>query len=159
MRQITLYKFPELPGDEAKEAARAWGRQCVDNDPPWGDESRQSIQTFCADFGVTLKGWSVSAGSYVYTLPKLDNSTFRGLKLRDVKRDNMPTGYCIDCTLWETFHDEWERTGDPKHAFNEAVRAGFKAWADDWDASLSDEAIDDFLTANEYEFTEEGDRV
>jgi len=55
-----------------------------------------------------------------------------------------------------TFYDEFEKTGDAKTAFNEALHAGFKAWRDDLEYQLDDESIDEFLTINEYEFDEYG---
>ena len=72
----------------------------------------------------------------------------------------MPTGYCGDCDLWQTFYDEFKRTGDAKYAFEQAVDAGFTGWQKDWEAAYGDEALDDFILAlaNVYEFTEDGDR-
>ena len=159
MRQVTqtLYKFDELPTEDAKKKALQWAYQVQDEDNPWLAENKNSILAFCAEFGVNLIRWQVSAGSYDYDLPTLKNETFRRLKLKNFKRDNMPTGYYLDCALWETFHDEWKRTGDPKSAFESAVHAGFKGWADDWEDTLSEENLTDFLTANEYEFTEDGE--
>lgn len=71
----------------------------------------------------------------------------------------MPTGYCLDCTLWETFRREFKRTGDAKYAFGEALYAGFKEWRADWESAYEDAQLDEFLTANEYEFTEDGKRL
>jgi hypothetical protein len=71
----------------------------------------------------------------------------------------MPTGYCLDCDLWMTFFDEFKRTGNAKGAFDAAIDAGFKGWRNDLEGQLEDEYIDDFITANEYEFCEKGRRV
>ena len=153
---LTLYKFDELPSECAKERAREIGRQWVSEDPAWGAESLASINTFCEFFGVKLKTWEVGAYSPFSFSTDAENRHFRGRRLRDFDRDHMPTGYCLDCDLWMTFYDEFKKTGDAKTAFNEALDAGFNSWRDDIEGQLEDEYIDDFLTANEYEFDETG---
>lgn len=155
MRQqtIALYTFDEL-SDDAKEVAREWYRQ--DLQYPWFDESMNSIKVFCDEFGVSIKDYSIGAFSHSYIETDVENSNFRGLKLKRVKRDNMPTGYCIDCELWETFYDDFKRTGNALHAFNEAIDAAVSEIVRDIEYQYSDEAIDEMLTINEYEFTENG---
>lgn len=153
---ITIYKFQELPTESAKERARERGRQWMSEDSAWCDESRQSIQAFCEHFGVTLRDWSVGAYSPIDYSTNAGNHHFRGVKLRDIDRDAMPTGYCLDCTLWQTMYDEFKRTGDAKAAFEAALDAAFKDWRADLEGQLEDEYIDDFLTANEYEFDADG---
>lgn len=155
MRQqtITIYKFNELP-DSVKENARSWYRQ--NQEFHWSDESLQSIYTFCDHFGIRITQISVSP----YSTPDYDadyfNSHFRCLRLRDFQRDFMPTGYCLDCDLWQTFYDEFKRTSSAKKAFDAALWAGFKAWRDDMEHQCSDEYIDKHLEINEYEFDEFG---
>ena len=78
------------------------------------------------------------------------------MKLRSIDKDAMPNGYCLECTLYETFYREFERTGNAFYAFNEALDAAAKEMRNDWEYQYSDEAIDEFLTGNEYEFTENG---
>lgn len=153
---VTIYKFDELTNPAAIERARERGRQWIAEDPAWCDEARQSIEAFCEEFGVTLKEWSVGAYAPIDYSTNAANEHFRGRKLREFKRDYMPTGYCLDCDLWQTFYDEFKRAGDAKGAFDTALDAGFKAWREDLEGQLEDEYIDDFLTANEYEFTEDG---
>jgi len=153
---MTLYKFDELPSEQAKDRARERGRQWVSEDPAWGTENLESINAFCEFFGVKLKDWEVEAYSPFHFSTDAENRHFRGRKLRDFDRDHMPTGYCLDNNLWATFYDEFEKTGDAKTAFNEALHAGFKALRDDLEHQLDDESIDEFLTINEYEFDEYG---
>lgn len=153
---INVYTFQELPTESAKERARERGRQWMSEDPAWCDESRQSIQAFCDHFGAQLVDWSIGAFSPLDYNVHFNNGHFRGVKLRDIDRDAMPTGYCLDCTLWQTMHDEFKRTGNAMAAFEVALHAGFKAWRDDLESQLEDEYIEDFLTANEYEFDEDG---
>ena len=159
MNAVSLYTFEELPTDTAKEKAREWGRNVIGCDPAWSGESLDSIKTFCSRFGVTLQEWSIGAYAPVDYSAPFDNANFRGLRLRDFDRDAMPTGYCLDGDLWQTFYDRFKATGDAKGAFDAALYAGFKAWRDDLEGQLEDEYISDFLMANEYEFTEDGDKA
>ena len=148
----TIYHFNEL-SDKAKETARESFR---DWESHWLAESRQSIETFCNAFNVSLLDYSV--GAYCPFCYKTDasNANFRGKRLSQYNREHMPTGYCLDYDLWSTFHDVFKTTGDAKQAFNEALDAGFKAWREDMEYQTTDEYIDDFILANEYEFYENG---
>jgi hypothetical protein len=85
-----------------------------------------------------------------------ENAHFRGRKLSEVNRDYMPTGYCLDCNLWETFRTVWKETGSPLRAFNDAIDQAIKDIVSDMEYQNSDEAIDEMLIANEYEFDEDG---
>lgn len=155
MRQetINIYRFEEL-SDDAKEKAREWFR--TDYEFTWSDENLDSIKVFCNVFDVTLRDWSVGPYQPYDYKTNATNQNFRGRKLRDFNRDNMPTGYWMDYSLWATFYDEFKKTGDAKHAFKMALDAGFKAWRDDMEYQLSDESVDDSIIMNEYEFTESG---
>lgn len=155
MRTIekTLYHFHELD-DTAKAKAIEWYRNGMEYF--WGDESLESIKTFVEHFGARLTDWSVGAYYPIEWKTNAEQSHFRGVKLRDFKRDYMPTGYCLDCDLWGTFYDEFKRTGDAKYAFDQALHAGFTAWRDDIEYQMSDEAIEETIEANEYEFEETG---
>jgi hypothetical protein len=153
---VNIYKFEEL-SDDAKEKARQWWR--TDLDYPWHDESLASIKTFCEFFGVKLTDWSIGAFTYYNYKTDATNENFRGLKLKNFNRDNMPTGYCLDCDLWMTFYDEFKRTGDAKYAFIAALDAAFKAWRKDIEYQYSDEATDESIIMNEYEFFENGKRA
>ena len=150
-----VYTFTELD-EAAKEVARNWYRET--DDFPWSDEWRNSIKTFVDHFGANLKDWSICPYCPIDYEVDCDNSHFRGLKLRDFKRDHMPTGYCGDCDLWMSFYDVFKSSGDAKYAFEQAVDTLLKAWRTDWEYSLSDEAVDEAITCNGYEFFENGER-
>ena len=150
-----VYTFTELD-EAAKEVARNWWR--ITDEGCWNAEWLDSIKTFVDHFGANLKDYSVGPYSPVEYAVDYDNSNFRGLKLRDFTRDHMPTGYCGDCDLWESFYDVFKSSGDAKYAFEQAVDAGFRAWLTDWEYSLSDEAVDEAITCNGYEFFENGER-
>ena len=153
---IEIYSFAEL-SEEAKEKAREWWRR--DLDYPWHDESLASVKAFCAHFGVKLKNLSIGAFCPFEYSTDAENSNFRGIKLRDIDREYMPTGYCLDNCLWYAFHDEFKKTGDAKGAFDAALYAGFKSWRDDMEYQYSDEATDEAILVNDYEFFETGARA
>lgn len=155
--ELKIYTIDELPTEAAKDRARDWWRSA--GDLAWGEESRASIEAFCDHFGVKLRDWSVGPHAPLDYSTDVEARHFRGVKLRDFDRDHMPTGYCLDCSLWQTFHDEFKRTGDAKAAFDAALWEGFKDWRADMEAQLEDDYIDEFLTINGFEFTEEGERV
>jgi len=150
---IPVFKFDELT-PIAKEIARGWWRDGWDY--PWNEESRGSIETFCKHFGVTLKDWQVGPYWPFSYSTDAGNANFRGLKLRDVEKEAMPTDFCLDNSLWYAFYDEFKRSGDAKGAFNVALDAGFRAWSDDMEDQLSDEAVDENITCNDIEFTKDG---
>ena len=153
IENVTIYTFDEL-NDVAKDKAREWYRQGLEY--PWFDESIGSIKAFCDEFGVSIKDYSIGAFSHSYIETDVENSNFRGLKLKNVKRDNMPTGYCLDCALWQTFYDEFKRTGDALHAFNDAIDNARREIVADIEYQYTDESVDEMLIINEYEFTENG---
>ena len=151
--EVTIYKFHEL-SEPAKERAREWFRDGYE--PAWEQESRESIERFCSEFGASLTEWRIGAFEPVDYTVKFDNSNFRGRKLRHFLRDLMPTGFWLDCSLWVTFYDVFKRTGDAKAAFDAALWQGFTDWRKDIEHQYSEEYIDEFIEANEYEFTENG---
>ena len=147
----TIYHFDEL-SDKAKETARDCFR---DLDYAWSNEAKQSIEAFCAAFNVSLLDYSVDSYRSFYRTDA-SNANFRGKKLSQFNRDYMPTGYYLDNDLWMAFYDVFRTTGDAKYAFNGALYAGFKSWREDMEYQTTDEYIDDFILANEYEFYENG---
>ena len=151
--KIELYKFNEL-SDDAKEKAREWYK--TDLDYPWWDESINSIKAFCDYFNVKIKDYEIGAYSPSYLTTDANNANFRGIKLKSIDRENMPTGYCLDCTLWQTFYDQFKRTGDALYAFNDAIDDAVREIVRDAEYQYSDESIDEMLTINEYDFTENG---
>jgi hypothetical protein len=150
---ISVYEFSELT-PAAKGKAREWYRDGMDY--AWTEESRQSIERFCERYGAKLTDWSISAGCPIHYRLDMPAGMLRGVKLRDINRDDMPTGYCLDCALYMTFHDEWKRTSDPRAAFRAAIDAAFQEWREDMEYQLSDEAADESIEINGYQFTESG---
>ncbi len=157
MRTIehTVYTFDEL-SEDAKSAAREWVRTSDFEIFGFSEDWENSIRTFVDHFGANLKDWRIGPWCPVDYTVNFENSHFRGLKLKQFSPDYMPTGFCADYDLWHTFHEVFKRTGDAKQAFKESVDAGFIGWRNDWEAAHADDNVDDFLTANDYEFYEDG---
>ena len=148
----TIYQFDEL-SDKAKETARDYFR---DLDYDWSNEAKQSIETFCSAFNVSLLDFCVAAYCPFNYKTDASNANFRGKKLSQFNRDYMPTGYCLDSELWMTFYDVFRNTGDAKYAFNAALDACFRAWREDMEYQTTNEYIDDFIIGYGHEFYENG---
>ena len=152
--EIEVYSFDELD-DRAKERARDWYRNGLEY--PSFSESLDSIRAFANHFNVTIKDWSLGGYRYGYIKTDASNEHFRGVKLSSIDRNYMPTGYYLDCDLWQTFYDEFKRTGDAKYAFEQALETAIVSINNDIDQQYSDESVDDCLTINEYKFLANGE--
>jgi hypothetical protein len=150
-----ILKYEEL-SDSAKETAKDWWKDCIDY--AWWKDAYDSIEAFCKHFNVKIKDYSVCPFAPSWLDTDADNQNFRGIKLKDIDRDAMPTGYYLDCDLWITFYDTWKTTGNPLEAFNEAIEVAVKGIQKDMEWQYSDEAVEEMLIINEYEFTEDGKR-
>ena len=159
MRNVTtiLYQFDEL-NEDAQDKAIEWVKNNIQGLYAWHDEARQSIKAFCDKFGVTLQNYQISPWGRIDYATDANNRHFRGVRLSQINRKEMLTGYCLDCDLMCAFYDKFKSTGDALWAFNHALDEGFDAWRSDWEYTYSDESIADFLRENEYEFTEDGDQ-
>jgi len=161
MRTIeqTIYQFDELD-ESAKDTARDWWRNAMDY--PFHDENIKSIKEFCDHFGVTLRDWAIyGRGEHLTT--NAENCHFRGFTLAKAKelsdRGYFPdSGLWLDGTMIDSFYENFKKTGDPLYAFKQALECALAAITADIDYQFSDEAIDEMLTINEYEFTENGNR-
>jgi hypothetical protein len=155
MRTIeqTIYTFEEL-NDEAKEKARNWYRNGLQY--PWWDEVKDSLKSFCDEFGITVLDYSIGDARREYIKTDATNANFRGFKLKDFDRKAMPTGFCFDCDLRYTFADQFKQYGDALGAFNEALEAFLQSVRNDVEYQYTDEVVDESIEANGYEFTEDG---
>lgn len=151
--ELEVMKFEEL-SDSAKDNARDWFRQ--GKSYFWWEDSLKSIEKFCSEFGVKIRDYEVGTSRHSYMDTNADNSHFRGLKFKDFKRNDTPTGYMLDCTLRETFYDTWKDTGSALKAFNEAIDASIKDIVNDMEYQDSEEAVDEMLIVNGYEFYPNG---
>lgn len=151
---INVYSFDEL-SESAKQKARDKYRTGY-HEYSWLDEGIDSLKAFCSHFGITLTDWSVGAYQCSWVSTNANKDDFRGVKLKTIDREYMPTGYCMDCSLWITFHDVFKATGNALQAFNEAIDQWVKDMVFDMEYQDSDEYIDECMTINAYEFDEKG---
>lgn len=154
MRTIekTIYTFDELD-EYAKSRAREWYRSGIEY--PWWVDAKSSLREFCDEFGISVLDYSIGGrGAFIRT--DADNSKFRGCKLSQFDREAMPTGFCFDCSLRYTFADEWKKTGDALESFKSALDAFLREVENDVEYQYSDEAVEESIEANGYEFDEGG---
>lgn len=151
---VTLFSFSEL-----SDAAQ--GRACSDyrhagHDYFWLDDYMASAREFCGAFRVKITDYSIGTCSYSYVKTDAEARNFRGRKLREFDPDYMPTGFCADADLWNTFYQVFKTGGDAKAAFDAAMDKWLKALIADMEYQESDEAIGEHLSMNNYRFTEAG---
>lgn len=171
MRQetVTIYTFEELT-EEAKDCAIEKFR---DNwDFHWCQEWRDSLETFTRHFPVKARDWSVGAYSRSYIRSEFtgDYPDMCGARLFKYLYSNFDyllakdcpfTGYCGDEELLAPLREFMKRPS--KHmTFEALMSACLEAWAvgyqHDMEGQLEDDYIADFIAANGYEFTENGER-
>lgn len=154
VQTIKVFSIKEL---DAKAQQKALYDLRESLDFPFHGDWLESVEAFCAFFRVKLLDYRVGDYSRTsYKTTELENRLFRGKKLKDFNPDHMPTGFCGDFPLWNTFHEVFKNTGDAKHAFKTALDTGFEAWGQDYEDYYSDESIIEHAECNDYEFTENG---
>ena len=154
-----IYLFEELE-ESAKESARDWWRNITDY--PFHDENIKSIKAFCGHFGITLKDWAIyGRGEHLTT--NAENCHFREFTLAKAKEladiGYFPeSGLWLDGTMIHSFYENFKKTGDALYAFQQALESALCSITEDIDYQFSNEAVDEMLTINDYEFTEDGKR-
>ena len=155
MQTINTYKFTELSEDAQQKAREEYRQNGFEYH--WQEESHESLNAFCALFGVKVKDWSIGTWGHSYIKTDAENSHFRGWNKTKVNAiPEFLTGYCRDCAFIEEFKKEFEKTGDALQSFNNAIGAGLSDLIKDMEWQESDECIAEFLTANDYQFLENG---
>lgn len=154
LKKVAVYKFAELE-ESAKGKAVAY---FVDrSEYPYFSESMDSIKAFVRAFHGDVIDWSIGGEvfrSYVKTT--LDESYFYDIELSEIDRDHMPTGYCLDATLWGVFYDELKKTGDGFYAYKQAIESALCEIASDVEYHYSREYIEELIEINDYDFEEDG---
>lgn len=153
--ETTVFTFEEL-NDRAKEKARDWFRE--GNEFPWFDEYKDSLVAFCDKFNIRILNYCLSADYRASIDTDSMPSHFRGLKLKDIDREEMLTGFCADCDLMYHFYDTFKQTGNAYHAFETALDCFLVAVRNDIESTYEDAYVDEMLIVNDYTFTEEGSR-
>ncbi len=152
--QVDIFPFEEL-NEQAQQHAIQEYREGM-HDHLWLDAGIRSLQAFCEHFNIKINDWSIGLHSRPYVKTDSAPAHFRGLKLKSLDRDYMPTGYCIDCDFFMSFYDAFKLTGDAFDAFNHAISCGVRAIVSDLEHEQSDECISEQLINNEHEFLIDG---
>ena len=154
--ETNLYTFDELD-DRAKENARTWFRTV--SEYPWYDYALAALNAFCDKFNVRVTDYCLSDDYRSSVSTDVMPSHFRGVKLKDIDRNAMPTGYYMDSSLMFEFYDTFKKTGNAYYAFEQAIEQFLIDVRKDIEAFYSDESVDENIEMNEYEFTDKGIRA
>lgn len=178
---ITVYSFEEL-SEDAKEVARDNARQWPDlwgwQDEWWGsakafgdiapieitqaDYTYRQVETRWVGVGYALRyehDDAIRELTGVRAWKWLENNGWFSWAEENAKGSCTMTGYCGDCPFGDAIA---AYTRDPLNTpsigdvFDEAAQAWVSAAADDLEHAYSSESIDDTLTANQFEFLEDG---
>jgi hypothetical protein len=150
-----IYLFHELD-EGAKETARNWFKDGMEY--PWFEDGIKSIRGFCDHFNIGIKDYEVGAFCHSWMTTSAEGQHFRGLKLKNFDPDKMQQGYYLDFDLWREFYEVWKDSSDPLKAFNSAIDGAIRSIQQDWEYQYTDESVDENITINDYEFTEDGKR-
>ena len=153
---IKVYTIDELTG-KAKEKALHYMREHYEY--PWCADNDNSLKSFVTGIlGQRFADICHCGVGYVWNSLEYQEQ-FDEMKIENFDRDNMPTGYCMDNTLWMKFHDVFKETGNAMKAFKEALDAFQKAVQDDLAFAYEDEQLIEHANANEYLFMVDGKRI
>jgi hypothetical protein len=157
--EVLVCKYSEL-NDKAKQRAKDW--YCEVMDYPFHQENIGSIKAFCEHFGVDLKDWAIGGrGEYLKT--NAENHHFRGFTMEDAKKLALmgyfpKSGTWLDCSMIESFFEDFKKTGDALYSFKQALESALIDINRDIEAQYSDETIEEMMEVNDYEFDEDGRR-
>lgn len=173
--EVKVLKYEELD-DRAKEKARSW--YTADNDCyGWHRENMQSLEGFAEAFNVKILdynlGGSDNRNQHVKFELQIDDNVdaMGGVRLwkwfnnqfamPDLSGQCPFTGYCFDETLLDPIRKFMQRPSAGmtyKELIQDCVDEFCTEYANDVDYTYSDEAVAENIIANEYEFTEDGER-
>jgi len=155
--EVLVCRYSELD-DKAKQRAKEWYLNGMEY--PFHKENIDSIKAFCGHFGAELKDWSIGGrGEYLKT--DAENHHFRGFTMEDAKKlaemGYLPkSGTWLDGTMIQSFFEEFKKTGDAMYAFHQALETALRAINQDIEYQYSDEAVEEMMEINAYEFDENG---
>jgi len=170
MRTITttLYKYDELPTDEAKQKAIDWYRGCEESDPTWHREWCNSLNAFVELFNLDC---DTRYERLYFNYGRIDDNILelKGLRLwkylhnRDyvkrIAKDCPFTGYCGDESILDplrAFIKAPNKNTTLEELLRDCLSSFETAWEKDREYLTSDESIIEHIQINEYEFTENG---
>lgn len=173
--QVKVYQYGEL-SEKAREKARQWYRDATAAEPfPWADDCMESLEKLAEHFGGKLADYSIdwygaSYSSARFEMPEdledadiearlaglgdYDNETLKG------HGDCVLTGYCADESAIDGFRKAYS---EGERDLEDLMQAAFREWLQDAQsdaqAGQEDEAIQDAIEANGYEFYADGRRA
>lgn len=151
---INLFDIDEL-APPARDVALNWMYENFHFS--WSDEYNESLKKFCDAVGIRVVWSSDAWNNFHFSRNRKDwNDALRGKSIKDFDRDYMPTGFCADCSLWQTFYDSWKNSGSPVVAIEKALTNFFNDWKSDIEYHYSSETMIDNANANSYTFLEDG---
>lgn len=168
---LELYQLSELEGQSQKVAIQTVKERFYTY--TWERQNQESLDAFVQE--ITQKGYPLFQflpPAFLYDkIHKAEKGVydnyFSGYRLEHFKRDYMPTGYHMDCVLWETFYDGLESywgaykdNGIPaehvKGYFENALAAFIKACKEDEAACEADSEIIMYADSNDHWFFKDG---
>jgi hypothetical protein len=185
IRTVGVFHFSDL-SDDAKEKARAWYRRASADDTYLADEMVDSLKAACKALGWKLEGYELSTygRSFVHIDAPRTNSDLHSFEddpapMLGARLWKKLLSWCYDRTIGEDGSCPFtgvcydEDFLDPLRAFlkrprldwtmQDLVDACVNSWLSSAISNLehaeSDEAIDENIEANEYEFLEDGRRA
>ena len=174
LKTTAVYQFSELT-DRAKDKARDWYRQGIEYD--WGHDNMASLKAFASWFDLKIKNYSLGGSdnrsqgvSFEVTIDD-KIAELQGVRLwkwfnnqralPDLSGNCPFTGYCFDETLLDGIRKFLNRPWNCTYEelMQDCIDDFCKDYANDVDYQYSDEAVDESIAANEYEFLEDGSRA
>jgi len=178
--EVSVYQFSEL-SESAKEKAISDFR--VFDEYSWSQEVLQSVEDGLEHFGASLSDYSIdwnniNCSSWKISFPEqgelsgvrlwkyLQNNHLTYWNKYQKKTDellsgNCPfTGVCFDEDFLDNIRKFIKRPDSStfEDLLEESVWNCFNAGCKDYEYQQSDEAITEMIEANDYEFTEDGER-
>lgn len=157
VEEIKVMQYEEL-SDCAKQSAKEWFRS-VDTEYVWWDDCLASVKAFCDVFNIKIKNYEIGSCSHSWMDTDAQGENFRGWNKKAIlSMKEERTGYYLDGVLQDAFVSAFKDTGDAKLAFGYAIDKAVKHIQDDMEYQSSDEAVEEMIICNDYEFTEDGKR-
>lgn len=166
--EITLYKLGELDERTQQRVIDGWR---ANDQFPWGDEWRESLDAFAKIAPLTIRDWSVGYRSNGVTFDMDEDVAdlsgneaqqwliANGWQKLAQNQDCPFTGYCGDEVLLDAIRTA---LGNPssisslRSVFADALHDWAKGFERDMDYWASEEAIREDIEANDYEFHANG---
>ena len=167
-KTYTVYKFNELPEEAKQKAIEKWRSS---DGYPFSYDNARSLEAFEKISPVKVSKWEYGYQNFINFEMTCDDETAQltGKKLAaylkehygDILKQCCPfTGYCMDEPLLDPIRN-FIKKPVKNVTLEDVMRDCLEAWLDscrqDYEYSLSDEAIIDTIEANDYDFTIEGD--